>query len=58
MLAHDPTLRLSLGHEARREAMEVPWERRFPELEAALLDAASGGIPGHAAMLGSASAKS
>jgi glycosyltransferase involved in cell wall biosynthesis len=58
MLAHDPAMRLSLGHEARREAEEVPWERRFPELEAALLDAALGGVPGHAAMLGSASAKS
>jgi glycosyltransferase involved in cell wall biosynthesis len=44
LLAHDPTLRLSLGREARRVSKEVPWERKFPELEAVLLETAS--LPG------------
>jgi glycosyltransferase involved in cell wall biosynthesis len=58
LLAQDPSMRVPLGREARYAALEVPWERKFPELEAALLDAALGGLPGQAAMLGSASAKS
>jgi glycosyltransferase involved in cell wall biosynthesis len=41
LLAHDPPMRLCLGRRARSVALEVPWERRFPELEQALLDAAS-----------------
>jgi glycosyltransferase involved in cell wall biosynthesis len=41
LLAHDPTLRLALGREARRVSKELPWERKFPELEAALLETAS-----------------
>src|SRR5262249_44043501 len=41
MLAHDPSMRLSLGRNARSVALEVPWEKRFPELEQALLEAAS-----------------
>jgi glycosyltransferase involved in cell wall biosynthesis len=41
MLAHDPSMRLSLGRKARSVALEVPWERKFPELEQALLEAAA-----------------
>jgi len=41
LLAGDPPMRLSLGREARSTALEVPWEKKFPELESALLDAAS-----------------
>jgi len=41
MLAHEPAMRLCLGREARSAACEVPWERRFPELEAVLIEAAS-----------------
>jgi glycosyltransferase involved in cell wall biosynthesis len=41
MLAHDPAMRLPLGREARSAAMEVPWEKRFPELEALLIEAAT-----------------
>ena len=40
LLAHDSSLRLSLGREARRVSRELPWERKFPDLEAVLLEAA------------------
>jgi glycosyltransferase involved in cell wall biosynthesis len=40
LLAQDPPMRLSLGREARAAALQVPWERKFPELEAALLETA------------------
>jgi glycosyltransferase involved in cell wall biosynthesis len=50
MLAHDASMRLSLGRKARNVALQVPWERRFPELEAALLDAASSAAPGRQAL--------
>ena len=40
-LAHEPALRLALGQEARRVAETLPWDRMFPELEAALFDTAS-----------------
>jgi glycosyltransferase involved in cell wall biosynthesis len=46
LLAHDPSMRLSLGREARRVSKEIPWERKFPELEAVLLDAAMRRAPG------------
>jgi glycosyltransferase involved in cell wall biosynthesis len=46
LLAHDPAMRLSLGREARRVSREIPWERKFPELESALLEAAMPGVPG------------
>jgi glycosyltransferase involved in cell wall biosynthesis len=49
LLAHDPALRLSLGREARRVSKEWPWERKFPELEAALLETASRSAGGQAA---------
>jgi glycosyltransferase involved in cell wall biosynthesis len=45
-LAYDPFLRVSLGHKARRVASEVPWERKFPELEAVLLETALQAAPG------------
>lgn len=48
LLAHDPDLRLTLGREARRVSRELPWERKFPELEAALLETASRSAPGRA----------
>ena len=41
LLAHDPPMRLALGRAARGVALDVPWERKLPELEQALLDAAS-----------------
>ena len=41
MLAHEPAMRLCLGREARSVACEAPWERRWPELEAPLIEAAS-----------------
>jgi hypothetical protein len=40
-LVQDAPMRLSLGRAARNVALEVPWEKKFPELEQALLDAAS-----------------
>jgi len=49
LLARDPTLRHSLGREARRVSKEWPWERKFPELEAALLETASRPASGQAA---------
>ena len=49
LLAHDPALRLSLGREARRVSSEIPWELKFPELEAVLLETASQSAPGHEA---------
>src|SRR5882724_5541939 len=48
LLARDPALRRSLGHEARRVSEGLPWERKFPELEAALLETASSSAPGEA----------
>jgi len=48
LLARDPALRHSLGHEARRVSEGLPWERKFPELEAALLETASSSAPGEA----------
>jgi len=48
LLAHDPALRHSLGREARRVSKELPWARKFPELEAALLETASRSAPGQA----------
>ncbi|HMH19539.1 MAG TPA: glycosyltransferase, partial [Burkholderiales bacterium] len=48
LLAHDGSLRHSLGREARRVSEGLPWELKFPELEAALLEAASHSAPGHA----------
>jgi glycosyltransferase involved in cell wall biosynthesis len=41
MLAHEPAMRLCLGREARCAALEVPWDKRWPELEALLIEAAS-----------------
>jgi len=41
MLAHETAMRLPLGREARSVATEVPWEKRFPELEALLIEAAA-----------------
>ena len=40
LLAHDPAMRLSLGREARRVSREIPWQRKFLELEEVLLEAA------------------
>jgi len=48
LLARDPTLRHSLGREARRVSKGLPWEEKLPELEAALLDTASRSAPGQA----------
>jgi glycosyltransferase involved in cell wall biosynthesis len=48
LLARDPMLRHSLGREARRVAKGLPWERKFPELEAALLETALRSAPGQA----------
>jgi glycosyltransferase involved in cell wall biosynthesis len=45
-LAREPVLRLGLGREARRVAEGLPWERKFPELEAALLETVARGGPG------------
>jgi glycosyltransferase involved in cell wall biosynthesis len=47
LLAHDPALRLSLGREARRVSSEIPWELKFPELEAVLLETTSQSAPRH-----------
>jgi len=41
MLSHEPAMRLCLGREARGAALEVPWDKRWPELEALLIEAAS-----------------
>jgi glycosyltransferase involved in cell wall biosynthesis len=48
LLAHDRSLRHSLGREARRVSEGLPWERKFPELETALLETASRSAPGPA----------
>jgi glycosyltransferase involved in cell wall biosynthesis len=42
LLAHDRSLRHSLGREARRVSKELPWERMFLEFEAVLLEASQG----------------
>jgi glycosyltransferase involved in cell wall biosynthesis len=57
MLAHEPAMRLCLGREARSVALKAPWDKRWPELEALLLEAALQAVPGNAP-LGSASVES
>src|SRR5882672_3303204 len=58
LLAQDPPMRLSLGRAARNVALEVPWEKKFPELEQALLDAASQPPTSRASAAGRAEARS
>jgi len=42
LLAHDRSMCLSLGREARRVSKELPWEQKFLEFETVLLEAALG----------------